>query len=413
MTPRAPLAAFWTTQLKRYALPALLGAATLVSCERDSTGPLTAPKLPAAQVIPGPTTLTGETLTAMEFALTGACPGGTGSFTFTATGTAAGPFVGTFEETATINVSGGTGTFHADFTITSVNSPTPIRGSKDGAVATSCIDGQVTVMGDVSYSANINGTADEGMASVGLFTDPSSKLGILNEGFQSFIDQKVAILTPSIAVNPVGTEHTVTATVYVNGQPKQGEIVVFDVTSPLGFTAHGTCETDVNGQCPFTYTGPQEADVHTITGCPADQTLVAVSATNVCGLATKIWRQEASTPGKVTGGGQILHNLKIQGVSFGFNAQLSELGRFHGSGVVVDHTTKTQIKILDVDRLLIVGTHATFEGNAEVNGVGTRYTIDVDDLAEPGTRGDTFKIVTVSGYMAAGPLTQGNIQIHK
>ena len=63
--------------------------------------------------------------------------------------------------------------------------------------------------------------------------------------------------------------------------------------------------------------------------------------------------------------------------------------------------------------LVVAGTHATFSGNAEINGAPTMYHIDVDDLGEPGTLRDTFKIVTDSGYSAAGVLTGGNIQIHK
>ncbi len=58
------------------------------------------------------------------------------------------------------------------------------------------------------------------------------------------------------------------------------------------------------------------------------------------------------------------------------------------------------------------GTHATFFGNATVNGVAT-YRIDVDDLAEPGAGRDTFKIQTANGYTVGGVLLRGNIQVHK
>jgi hypothetical protein len=78
---------------------------------------------------------------------------------------------------------------------------------------------------------------------------------------------------------------------------------------------------------------------------------------------------------------------------------------------VIDHPTKTQIKCKSVTSLVVVGTHATFFGQATVNGVATDYRIDVDDLGEPGTS-DTFKIQTGTGYTAAGTLRGGNIQIH-
>ena len=126
---------------------------------------------------------------------------------------------------------------------------------------------------------------------------------------------------------------------------------------------------------------------------------------------------QTATLGKVTGGGQILHApdaLGAGGVTFGFVAMNTD-GGMKGSGVVVDHDTGTTIRILDVTSLMVVGTHATFSGRAEVNGVEQDYQIDVDDLGEPGALAlnpDTFKIVTGS-YMRVGPLTGGNIQIHK
>lgn len=71
-----------------------------------------------------------------------------------------------------------------------------------------------------------------------------------------------------------------------------------------------------------------------------------------------------------------------------------------------------KIKCLSVTALVQSGTHATFFGRAEVDGVQTDYRIDVDDLGEPGRGRDTFKIVTGTGYSAAGILDGGNIQIH-
>jgi hypothetical protein len=62
--------------------------------------------------------------------------------------------------------------------------------------------------------------------------------------------------------------------------------------------------------------------------------------------------------------------------------------------------------------LVRAGTHATFFGNATVNGVPTTYRIDVDDLGEPGAGRDTFRVQTAGGYSAGGVLTHGNIQIH-
>lgn len=117
----------------------------------------------------------------------------------------------------------------------------------------------------------------------------------------------------------------------------------------------------------------------------------------------------ANTPGKVTGGGQI--EGAGTGVTFGFNAQ-SDGTDMKGSGIVIDRTLGTRIKILTVEAFAQVGTRAAFSGTAEVNGEPERYRIDVDDLTEPGAGADTFKIVTAT-YTMAGTLTGGNIQTHK
>jgi hypothetical protein len=57
-------------------------------------------------------------------------------------------------------------------------------------------------------------------------------------------------------------------------------------------------------------------------------------------------------------------------------------------------------------------THATFVGNARVDGASTTYRIDVDDLGGPASGADTFTIQTGNGFTASGVLAGGNIQIH-
>ena len=52
------------------------------------------------------------------------------------------------------------------------------------------------------------------------------------------------------------------------------------------------------------------------------------------------------------------------------------------------------------------------EGMAEINGQGGfTYTVDVADNGEPGGN-DTFALKLSNGYVAAGPLAGGNIQLH-
>ena len=114
---------------------------------------------------------------------------------------------------------------------------------------------------------------------------------------------------------------------------------------------------------------------------------------------------------KTTGGGTIFHSAGEPGITFGFNAQLQNNGGLQGRGTVIDHRTNTRIKILNVVSLVIVGTHATFTGQCEVNGVTENYRIDVDDINEPGIGVDTFSISTDTYPLQSGILTGGNIQV--
>jgi hypothetical protein len=169
-------------------------------------------------------------------------------------------------------------------------------------------------------------------------------------------------------------------------------------------SVNGTCTTDQSGQCSFTYQGPQLPGADVITGCAGN------GNSPPCGEANKQWLLPASTPGQVTGGGQI-QMPPTDKVSFGFNAQ-SDGTTTKGNCNVIDHDKRIHIKCDNVQALVVAGTHATFFGQAHQDGVTTNYRIDVDDLANPGAGVDTFKIQTDQGYVAGGFLTAGNIQIH-
>jgi hypothetical protein len=151
-----------------------------------------------------------------------------------------------------------------------------------------------------------------------------------------------------------------------------------------------------------------------------------------------------STPGKVTGGGQIagddpmfsptgdlisLPALTISAASpngkatFGFNVKCCPAS---GNLEYNDHNADVRIKAQSIDTLIISspGTacpatpgskHATFTGTASVirsSGTTTEsFTVDVDDCGEPGTS-DTFGIKTASYSNGPSVLIGGNIQIH-
>jgi hypothetical protein len=151
-----------------------------------------------------------------------------------------------------------------------------------------------------------------------------------------------------------------------------------------------------------------------------------------------------STPGKVTGGGQLdgdplfsplgeLISLpalvpSISGATskatFGFAVKCCSPS---GNLEYKDHGQDVRIKALSIDGLFITspGTacpatpgskHAKFTGTATVtqpSGTTTEpFTVNVDDCGEPGTA-DTFGIKTTSYSAGPSTLAGGNIQIHK
>jgi hypothetical protein len=123
-------------------------------------------------------------------------------------------------------------------------------------------------------------------------------------------------LAPLFATNPVGTSHTVTATVtqLVGGTevPVPGVTVNFTVSGAN--TASGSCVTDANGQCTFTYVGTATGfDTITATAVVAGQTLTAA--------ATKEWTAAPPPqPGWMTGGGSVFTTTG-QRVTHGFVLQ--------------------------------------------------------------------------------------------
>jgi YVTN family beta-propeller protein len=77
------------------------------------------------------------------------------------------------------------------------------------------------------------------------------------DGLGDACDPASLVLAPRSAVNPVGTSHTVTATVRsATGQPVAGITVRFAVVRNRTLVASGQCVTTTGGQCSFTYQGP-------------------------------------------------------------------------------------------------------------------------------------------------------------
>ncbi|KAB2836674.1 MAG: PEF-CTERM sorting domain-containing protein [Candidatus Brocadia sp.] len=100
--------------------------------------------------------------------------------------------------------------------------------------------------GDTSMTINtLNPSNDDSIFFAGLSI--KSAVAIVGEGI---------ILGPTSATNPVGTEHTVTATVQDdNGDPVAGRNVDFSIVSGPHAGLTGSDTTDASGQATFAYTG--------------------------------------------------------------------------------------------------------------------------------------------------------------
>lgn len=114
----------------------------------------------------------------------------------------------------------------------------------------------------------------------------------LNQGsVYVFVNEGPFTLTPAIAENPVGTDHTVTATVRdANGQPVPDATVHFNVTGSV--TQAGSCTTNANGRCEFTYHGPSEPGEDSIAGFADLNGNGIHDAGEPDGTATKKWVED-------------------------------------------------------------------------------------------------------------------------
>ncbi|MHC1576854.1 MAG: PEF-CTERM sorting domain-containing protein, partial [Methanosarcinaceae archaeon] len=101
----------------------------------------------------------------------------------------------------------------------------------------------------------------DGDTNIGVYTkNPSNDDNIFFSAF--FMGSTTAVvgegilLSPTSAVNPVGTSHTVTATVQDDtGAPVVGRLVTIQIMSGPNAGMGGNYTTDASGQATFTYTG--------------------------------------------------------------------------------------------------------------------------------------------------------------
>ena len=376
-------------------------------------------------------TLTGEQLVGSGPATVdcGATPLDVSTVSYDATGTATGPYPGTFVESGTVTYDGAEVlTFHASFTIFSAD--TTITGTKSLRVVPGSGGGtcepsdalaevanvQVTEFYDAMISSPSGSFRDSGIGLSnihGVRTFAGEEAVSMQQSFLSAGPEGATItLSPKTSVNPIGTTHTVTALVQnAAGVPVQGVAVLFVITGGPQTTSQSTCTTGATGTCDFTYLGPDFPSADEITGCIDRNRNFAIDAGEPCDVATKAWTAPASTRGSVAGGGYILDVGTGDRVVFGLSAHAADLTTPpHGSCSVIDTVARVHIRCLDATTIVVTPTHATFFGEAEQEGIATNYRIDVDDVDDSGQL-DTFKIHTDLGYLAAGPLESGNVSI--
>jgi hypothetical protein len=224
-------------------------------------------------------------------------------------------------------------------------------------------------------------------------------------------------LDPKTAMNPVDTQHCVTATVRdIGGNPTPGITVRFSVTGSV--TTSGSATTDANGEAEFCYNGPP---------LPGSDVITAYADTNnnniqdpgePSDVATKEWVLPVSTPlceVKITNGGWITAANGDKS-SFGGEAMADGEGNASGNEEYQDHGPTDPMN-LHGNVLVVVcdsTTSATIFGQATVDGAGSFfYRLRVEDNAEPGKGADKYWILVANGYDSASQILKGgNVQIH-
>jgi hypothetical protein len=236
----------------------------------------------------------------------------------------------------------------------------------------------------------------------------ASVVALLSAGSASTQEALAVILTPKTATNPVNAVHCVSAQVVGGTGPVVVFIVVTDaITGEVLVSSSGTV-TPLQPTHNFCYQGPPDPRVDRITAFVDSNDNEMQDVGEPFDEGSKAWIIETAAPGRATGGGHIAGVLRQ--VGFSLTAKSTDVG-FDGHCRVFDPEPDVRIRCIDVDSLLILGTHASFAGDATVNDAPTRYQIEVDDLGEPGKDRDTFTIRTDSGYVATGVLVNGNINV--
>jgi len=233
-------------------------------------------------------------------------------------------------------------------------------------------------------------------------------------------------VNPLTAVNFVGQQHCVTATVRdVTGTGVPGVTVIFQVgpSVPSTFPTPTTSDTQMTGadgttpQPGFCYTVllPGTDTIRaTVTGGTAAPTTLG-STSEPFGEATKVWLPPVSTQlceADITGGGWFVAD-NLDRVNFGGNAMADSNSSPSGQEEYQDQPAQMNVHSIDVTAITCTPdrTSASIFGHATINGSGSAvFRIDVTDV---NGINDTYGITLDTGYMSGQhKLMGGNITIH-
>jgi hypothetical protein len=239
------------------------------------------------------------------------------------------------------------------------------------------------------------------------FTAPDGSVGtpyILARGVEVISDIDLA---PAEATNPIGTSHTLTATVTTDdpapGTPVVDATVTFSVIDGPHTGATGTDVTNSAGQATFSYTG-------TLVGTDTIEATFVDSAgrTQRSNRVLKHWEERTEPEGSVAGKGTV-SKTSINKLSFQVDA--------NGSGGFLNFTGGTvKFTSTSIANFSRVGNQASFDGTGVWNGVpGYTFVVTFVDNGTPG-RNDTIDLVvrdpaSAVVFMTGGPkkLGTGNI----
>ena len=137
-------------------------------------------------------------------------------------------------------------------------------------------------------------------------------------------------LTPEDDTNPVGTSHTLTASVTVDGNPGGGIAVTFTVEAGPNIGTTGTCTTNAIGQCTFTYTS---------NGVPGTDIIraraVVAGKTQTSNAARKTWEAAREADIAVTKG---CPSTATAGIPFSCTVKVINNGPAGATNVILNDT---------------------------------------------------------------------------